>query len=122
MAWRVDPTTGDYDLQGDRFAREDGLTTEVYLRLMTQRGTRLADPAFGSRLHEIERYKSAAAAQRDLPDIVREALEPMEIAGLIVAIDVTVEMKGRGLVGALIEVHDSGRRPYQFEVFAELAA
>ncbi len=136
----IDPATGDYVMEvlpyarggvpeGEFgvFERTDSLATPVFLRLFSQRGSFVDDREFGSRLHELYRMKSPSSAAKLVPDMVREALQPLIDDGLVVRVDTTAEpeittedgVTRRG-VGFEVVVYDSGDRPYRFRAWQEV--
>jgi len=120
VGWLIDTETGDYVLTDGHFERDASPATAIYLRLFTRRGEYLADPTFGSRLHELARYKRADRAARDLPAMVQEALAPLVREGRLSSVDVVAEVLGPDGVAGAIEAYDSGRRPYTFQLFQEV--
>lgn len=69
---KIDPSTGDYC--GERIAT---LANAVYLRLTTPLGSWWADPALGSRLHELERERDVARVYVLARQYAEQALAPL---------------------------------------------
>ena len=123
----IDPSTGDYVKTSGSFERSDALTTPIWLRLFSRRGSYIDDDQYGSRLHELYRTKSPETAAKLAPDMVREALQPLVDDGLIATLEVTAEPEisaedgtTRRGVGIEAAIHDSGDRPYRFHVWQEV--
>jgi len=124
----IDPDTGDYVLQDGLFVQDSYLSTPVFLRLFSHRGTYIDDETYGSRLHELERAKSPESAARLAPSIVLEALQPLIDDGLASSVEVTAETEIRAIDGSSrrgcaihVVVYDSGDRPYEYDVWQEVS-
>nr|DAX46230.1 MAG TPA: hypothetical protein [Caudoviricetes sp.] len=102
----LNPATGDYLLNQSA----QGIENEVYVRLVTPLGSYWAEPALGSRLHELRR-------QKDLPRIAvlakqyaEQALQPILDARRARRINVAASLARRGWLRLDIEAEDmSGR-------------
>lgn len=118
-AW-VDPATRDYRYEAGAFVRDParGLANAVYLRLMTPLATWWADPALGSRLHELTREKDVARVELLARQYSEQALQPILADGRARSIEVATErVKDNTLGGRLqlsITVIDAGGRLFTF--------
>ncbi|MNV10135.1 Phage protein GP46 [compost metagenome] len=81
---RIDPSTGDYS--GERI---QSLANAVYLRLTTPLGSWWADPALGSRLHELERELDLPRVRILARQYAEQALKPLLDADRARSITVT---------------------------------
>lgn len=104
-AW-INPVTGDYELTRGAPARDaaNGLANAVYLRLMTPLGSYWADPALGSRLHELQREKDLSRVAVLARQYAEQALAPIITDGRATAIEVSTERPGNGRMHLLIVV------------------
>lgn len=105
----INPTTGD--LTGQRIT---SLANAVYLRLMTPLGSYWADPALGSRLHELKREKDKARVGSLAIQYAQQALKGLIDDGRATAVDVSAEQKHDGWLRLLIEVSaPTGRQTFE---------
>lgn len=70
---KINPTTGDYVQSAGGIAADTGVESQIILALSTRRGSCLAYPSFGSRLHEVQ--KADVAGRRLAQFYATEALE-----------------------------------------------
>lgn len=96
----------------------EAVQQSMYIRLTTRRGSVIWDPSFGSRLHEIV-TKRADTVQR-VEAYVREALEPMVLAGELLELQVQAQASGRNRIDYLVSAVDAGRRPVTFQNWVQL--
>lgn len=104
---QIDTSNGDYTGQ----AITD-LSNAVYLRLMTPLGSWWADPALGSRLHELEREKNVARVRRLAVQYAGQALRPLRADGRALTVTVTAgdlsrDDSGGGRVLLHVEIADA---------------
>ena len=102
----LNPATGDYLLNQSA----QGIENEVYVRLVTPLGSYWAEPALGSRLHELRR-------QKDLPRIAvlakqyaEQALQPILDAHRARRINVAASLVRRGRLRLNIAAVDASGR------------
>ena len=102
----LNPATGDY-LSNES---AQGIENEVYVRLVTPLGSYWAEPALGSRLHELRR-------QKDLPRIAvlakqyaEQALQPILDAHRARRINVAASLARRGRLRLNIAAVDASGR------------
>lgn len=118
-AW-IDPATGGYSLASGGAQRDPagGLANAVYFRLMTPLGGYWADPALGSRLHELQREKDVARVSLLARQYSEQALAPIIKDGRATAIDVSAERPGNGRMHLLIDVTAASgeRHTFRFPV------
>lgn len=102
----INPATGDYLLNQSA----QGIENEVYVRLVTPLGSYWAEPALGSRLHELRR-------QKDLPRIAvlakqyaEQALQPILDAHRARRINVAASLARRGRLRLNIAAVDASGR------------
>lgn len=95
----LDHTTGDYT--GERC---NDLHNAVFLRLQIRLGTYWANPAMGSRLHELERAKDTHQTRVLAQQYAEQALQPLIDDGRATAIDVTVSAPRTGWLALDIRV------------------
>lgn len=128
-AW-LNPLTGDYadstTAAGD-LARDPapGIGNAVYLRLMTPVGSWWANPAFGSRLHELAREKAVPRIEALAVQHCRDALQPLlddgRCSAIDVAVDITSDATRAGRLVLAITVTPSGGAPQVFRVPVRVA-
>lgn len=112
MERALDPSTGDYD--GTTI---DHLGNAVYLRLMTPLGSWWADPALGSRLHELAREKDVERIRVLARQYSEQALQPLIEDGRADAIDVIAVRQQPGRLALGIEVAQGiARRLFEITV------
>lgn len=89
----VDPIRSDYMLGDGAPVRDPlaGLANAAYFRLMTPLGSYWADPAIGSRLHELQREKDVTRVRVLAKQYAEAALRPILDDGRAEEIVVTVE-------------------------------
>lgn len=106
----IDPNTGD--LSGQRI---DTLANAVYIRLLTPLGSWWANPALGSRLHELQREKDLPRVGQLAQQYARQALQPLIDDGRALAIDITTSQHGPGRLLLVIEVTaaDGARQTFE---------
>ena len=108
----IDPTTGD--LSGERIS---SLANAIYLRLTTPLGSWWADPALGSRLHELGRSKDLPRVGRLARQYAEDALAPLIADGRASAINVNTDQLKDGWLRLQVEVTD---RTGDVQVFRHL--
>lgn len=101
----INPTSGD--LTGQRIS---SLANAVYLRIMTPLGSYWADPALGSRLHELKREKDKTRVGQLAVQYAKAALKGLVDDGRATAIEVTVEQRHDGWLRLSVEVQSSAGR------------
>lgn len=107
----IDPTTRDYVLTGGKLTQDPagGLANAVYLRLMTPLGSYWAEPALGSRLHELQREKDVARVARLAQQYAEQALAPLLTAGRAQSIVVSVVRQPGRLLLSITITQPSGQ-------------
>lgn len=105
----INPTTGD--LTGQRI---NTLANAVYIRLMTPLGTWWADPALGSRLHELRREKDRPRVGILARQYAEQALQPLLDDGRAKKITITAEQPHNGRLDLHIEIIDATGNPQVF--------
>jgi phage gp46-like protein len=112
----INPVTGDYQADASRvgeLARDPaaGLANAVYLRLMTPLGSWFADPALGSRLHELQREKDVARVERLAKQYAEQALQPVLADGRASSMEVMTlrrkDASGGGRLMVVVEMVDA---------------
>ena len=99
----LNPATGDYLLNQSA----QGIENEVYVRLVTPLGSYWAEPALGSRLHELRRMKDLPRMAVLARQYAEQALQPILDARRI---NVAASLARRGWLRLDIEGEDmSGR-------------
>ncbi|HEY9951015.1 TPA: phage GP46 family protein [Neisseria meningitidis] len=102
----LNPATGDY-LSNES---AQGIENEVYVRLLTPLGSYWADPALGSRLHELRRMKDLPRIAVPARQYAEQALQPILDARRARHIDVSASSVRRGWLRLDIDGEDmSGR-------------
>lgn len=108
----LNPMTGDYS--GEVI---DHLGNAVYLRLMTPLGSWWADPALGSRLHELAREKDVERVRVLAQQYSRQALQPLLDDGRADSIVVVAVRSQPGRLALGIEVAQGiARRLFEITV------
>jgi phage gp46-like protein len=89
----LNSATQDYTLNAGRLAHDAaaGLANAVYLRLMTPLGSYWAEPALGSRLHELAREKDLPRVARLASQYAEQALAPLLADGRVSRVQVETE-------------------------------
>lgn len=100
----LDPYTGDY--LPNQSVR--GLENEVYIRLMTPLGSYWADPALGSRLHELRRQKHVPRMAVLARQYAEQALQIMLDEQRAQSIRVTATAVRSGWLKLHVEAVDPG--------------
>ncbi|MCE2691596.1 MAG: phage GP46 family protein [Betaproteobacteria bacterium] len=128
-AW-INPLTADYaasatapgDLTRDP---APGIGNAVYLRLQTPLGTWWAEPALGSRLHELQREKATPRTQALARQYALQALQPLLTDGrcsdIDVAVDIGSDASGAGRLLLAVTVTPAGGAPVVFRVPVRVA-
>lgn len=115
----IDPKTGDY-----AGIRTNTLANAVYLRLMTPLGSYWADPALGSRLHELQREKDVSRVAVLVRQYSEQALAPLLKEGRATLIDVTIsrpDTPSTGWLALQIAVTDASGRLHHFRYPVKVA-
>lgn len=107
----LDPTTGGYAAG----SRTDTLANAVYLRLTTPLGSWWADPALGSRLHELQREKDVSRVAVLARQYAEQALQPLLDDGRARSITVTTSRAQPGRLALAIEVVDASGQVRHFQ-------
>ncbi len=119
-AW-INPVTGAYDLTQGVPQRDPagGLANAVYVRLMTPLGSYWADPALGSRLHELQREKDLARVTVLARQYAEQALAPIVEDGRATSVEVSTQRikapDGSGRLNLLIEVVAASGERFSFQ-------
>lgn len=113
----IDPDSGDYT--GERISR---LENAVYLRLMTPLGSWWAEPALGSRLHELAREKDVPRIALLAQQYAEQALQPLLDDGRAQAVEVSTEQPHNGRCLLHVIVTDATGDKYTFEQFVRVGA
>ena len=106
----INPYTGEY--QGGRI---DHLGNAVYIRLATPLGSWWADPAIGSRLHELAREKDVPRVGILARQYAEQALRPLIDDGRARSIAVAVQQPHDGRCLLLVTVEDATGREQTFQ-------
>lgn len=101
----INPTSGD--LTGQRIS---SLANAIYLRIMTPLGSYWADPALGSRLHELKREKDKARVGSLAAQYAKAALVGLVDDGRATSVDVTVEQRHDGWLRLFVDVESAAGR------------
>ncbi|MEQ1966264.1 phage GP46 family protein [Xenorhabdus nematophila] len=112
----LNPQTGDYT-----GTRTKSLENAVYLRLMTPRGSYWADPALGSRLHELTREKDVSRIYVLARQYAEQALQPLLDDGRATSISVTVHRDQHKRAMLWIEVTDAAEQTHIFKYSVRIA-
>lgn len=115
----IDPTTRDYPLSGGKLTPDPagGLANAVYFRLMTPLGSYWAEPALGSRLHELQREKDVARVARLAQQYAEQALQPILDDGRAMSIKIeTARQPGRLLLLITITASNGNTVTFQHPV------
>ena len=104
----ISPDTADYT-----GTRTDTLANAVYLRLSTPLGSWWADPALGSRLHELQREKDVSRVAVLARQYTEQALQPLLADGRATRIAVSTERQP-GRLALQIDVDDASGRTQTF--------
>lgn len=114
----LNPYTGDYT--GERIKT---LANAVYIRLFTPLGSWWADPALGSRLHELQREKDLSRVRVLARQYAETALRPLVTSRRaksvrVEAVSPSKDQSGGGRCLLIIEVEDATgtSQTYQFPV------
>lgn len=102
----LNPATGDYLLNQSA----QGIENEVYVRLVTPLGSYWADPALGSRLHELRRQKDLPRMAVLAKQYAEQALQPILDARRARRINVAASLARRGRLRLNIAAVDASGR------------
>ncbi len=86
----------------------ESCANELYIRLVTPLGSWWADPALGSRLHELQRAKDLARVRKLAVQYAEQALQPIIDGGRAQSIAVSAGHPRRGWMRLEIEATDRG--------------
>ncbi|MGE0333101.1 MAG: phage GP46 family protein [Ramlibacter sp.] len=122
----VDPYTRDYVLpafDGAELVRDPvpGLMNAAYIRVATPLGSWWADPALGSRLHELQREKDLPRVSLLAKQYAEQALAPLVADGRAQAVTVEAHQVRDGRLQLGIEVTDGGGAEHRFQYFVKVA-
>lgn len=116
---RIDPDVRDFVLTSGRLDLDAAVTTPLFLCLETQRGTRIGDAEFGSRLHDLEREVNPGRAALRAPAMVEEALQPLVDEGVISEVSTTTEQIEGG-IAMYVTVRGPGMPEQTFRIFQKV--
>ena len=102
----LNPATGDYLLNQSA----QGIENEVYVRLVTPLGSYWAEPALGSRLHELRRQKDLPRMAVLAKQYAEQALQPILDARRARRINVATSLARRGRLRLDIAAVDASGR------------
>lgn len=112
---QLNPLTGDYTATN---AAINHIANAVYIRLVTPLKSWWADPALGSRLHELQRDKDVPRVRVLSKQYAEQALAPLLADGRAKSVVVTVsdgiQMQPTPRAVLLIEVVDASDRRHPF--------
>lgn len=106
----LNPYTADYVAD----ASVQSLENELYIRLVTPLGSYFANPALGSRLHELRRQKHVPRIAVLARQYAEQALQPTLDAQRARRITVTVSSVRTGWLKLHIEALDAGGQTVTF--------
>lgn len=106
------------------FDAETSIRNNIYLSLMTQRGSFFVDPAFGSRLHMLARAKNTDQTAQRAIGYAQQALQWMIDTGRVRAINVLAQRdpaRDRHRLYLLVEATPvNSDEPVLFSTFIEV--
>ncbi len=102
----LNPATGDYLLNQSA----QGIENEVYVRLVTPLGSYWAEPALGSRLHELRRMKDLPRMAVLAKQYAEQALQPILDTRRARRINVAASLARRGWLRLDIAAVDASGR------------
>ena len=100
----LNPLSGDYVTNESAHSIEN----ELYIRLVTPRGSYWADTALGSRLHELRRQKHLPRMAVLARQYAEQALQPLLESGRAQSITVTASSPRAGWLKLAVEAVDAG--------------
>lgn len=117
MSVRIDPGARDYirTASNDLEQVSDAQSQEVYRRLAVELGSCWWDRTFGSRLHELRRMGLRQGWEREVEDMVHEALQPMVARGELSQVQVEHDRPDPNRVHIGISALGAGRKPLTFD-------
>ncbi len=118
FALRLDGITADMDWQ-----QAGTILNNVWLSLMTRRGSFFQNPDFGSRLHLLQREKNTATTERLAREYCLEALQWLIDVGRADAVDVITERDTTVdpyRLKLVVTVTQANRPDVTFELFLEV--
>lgn len=98
-----------------------GQANAVYLLLMTSLGSYWADPAVGSRLHELAREKDVERVAVLAKAYCEQALQPLLSDGRAKAVAVEAERRHDGWLRLRVSVTDTGGSEHLFNHHVRVA-
>ncbi|MDE9466894.1 phage GP46 family protein [Xenorhabdus bovienii] len=112
----LNPKTGDYT-----GTRTNSLENAVYLRLMTPLSSYWADPALGSRLHELTREKDVSRIYVLARQYAEQALQPLLDDGRASSVRVRVHRDQHKRALLWIEITDAAEQTHLFKHSVRIA-
>ncbi len=107
----LSPVSGDY-LTNESV---QGIENELYIRLVTPLGSWFANPALGSRLHELKRQKDLPRFGKLAVQYAEQALQPVLDEGRAQSITVSLREKTKSRLKLMIEAVDNSGSKNAFE-------
>lgn len=105
------------------FDETTDLRNNVYLSLMTKRGSFFQDPNFGSRLYLLQRSKNVAKTEQLAISYAKEALAWLTSSGRATAIDVGAQIAPAESIWRMkfeIQVTQAGGEQLTFSIYTEV--
>lgn len=120
----IQPLIGDYAFSNGVAQRDTsgGLMNAIVLRILTPLGSYWADPALGSRLHELQREKDLARVAVLAKQYAEQALQGMLDDGRASAIDIQTERRHDGRMRLAIAVQAANGARLTFEHYIKVSA
>jgi phage gp46-like protein len=118
--FKLDPALGDYIFDGDLAVGQD-IANNIYLSLMTEKGSHAFNPSFGSRLHLLVREKALDSLPVRAREYCDEALAWIVKEGRADRIEVETDIE-TGITSRLkiqVTAWQSGQ-PQPYEYFVEV--
>ena len=115
--WDLDPSTGDYVMEGGSPVNTESLTIPAYIRLKVKRGTWLyaPDATYGSDLYLIKKRRTTQSPT-NVETAAAAALQPLLDDGRASEIDVTAIVATRNAVGLQTTIIDARGEPVLLEI------
>jgi phage gp46-like protein len=99
---------------------DGNLSNNIYLSLVVQRGSWFQNPAFGSRLHLLQRAKNTLRTEALAVEYCKEALQWLIEAGRVTAFDFYTERKDLHRLNIMIVATKADGKQVSFTTFMEV--
>ena len=120
----LSPISGSYSLTNGVLDRDPsgGLLNAAIIRILTPVGSYWAEPAIGSRLHELQREKDLTRVGKLAKQYVEQALQGMVDDGRLTAVVVTIDQPHNGQLVFVAELLAASGQNWKFQHYIKVSA